>query len=136
MLTQQDIRNHIHTTLRYAWQPARELTDRDTRRASFGLWHAAADVVAAVAIERGWQRSSHRDMKNVVKRLAAEPGNEYLDAQFAAIEKFYMNLFHDVLEPHDIETGKFILYDFVDRMLTLLPSEQKTSEASKCRRKQ
>lgn len=130
MLTQQDIHNHIHTTLRYAWQPAREITARDTRRASFGLWHATADVVTAVAIERGWRRSTHRDMKSAVKRLAAEPGNEYLDAQFAAIEKFYMNLFHDVLEPHDIETCKFIVYDFVDRMLTLLPSERKTTEAS------
>lgn len=124
MLTQQDISNHIHTTLRYAWQPAREPTDRDTRRASYGLWHAAADVVTAVAIDRGWRRSTHRDMKNAVKRLAAEPGNECLDAQFAAIEKFYINLFHPALEPHDVETDKFIVYDFVDRMLALLPAKQ------------
>ena len=124
MLTKQDIRNHIHTTLRYAWQPAREPTDRDTRRASYGLWHATADVVTAVAIERGWNHESHRDMKIAVKRLAAEPGNECLDAQFAAIEKFYINLFHPALEPHDIETDKFIVYDFVERMLALLPSER------------
>lgn len=129
MLTQQDIRNHIHTTLRYAWQPARELTDRDTRPASYGLWHAAADVVTAVAIERGWQHSTHRDMKNAVKRLAAEPGNECLDAQFAAIEKFYINLFHPALEPHDVETDKFIVYDFVERMLALLPSEREAQQS-------
>ena len=109
----------------------REFAAGDARQASEKLWGAATDAITAVALERGWNHESHRDMKNVVKRLAVEPGNDYLDAQFIAAEKFHMNFFQTMLEDYEIEVDKRIVYDFVHRTLALLPSEQKTLEASK-----
>ncbi len=109
----------------------REFAAGDARQASEKLWGAATDAITAVALERGWKHASHRDMKNAVQRLAVEPGNNYLDAQFAAVEKFHINFFHDALEDHQIEADKPIAHAFVHRTLALLPSEQKTLEASK-----
>ena len=109
----------------------REFAAGDVRQASEKLWGAATDAITAVALERGWNHESHRDMKNAVQRLAIEPGNDYLDAQFIAAEKFHMNFFQTTLEDYEIEVDKRIVYDFVHRTLALLPSEQKTLEASK-----
>ncbi len=109
----------------------REFAAGDVRQASEKLWGAATDAITAVALERGWNHESHRDMKNAVQRLAVEPGNDYLDAQFIAAEKFHMNFFQTMLEDYEIEVDKRIVYDFVHRTLALLPSEQKTLEASK-----
>ena len=118
------ITERYHSALMFLDDSEREFAAGDVRQASDKLWGAATDAITAVALERGWNHESHRDMKNAVQRLAVEPGNECLDAQFAAIEKFYINLFHPALEPHDIETDKFIVYDFVERMLAMLPSER------------
>lgn len=98
----------------------REFAAGDVRQASEKLWGAATDAITAVALERGWKHASHRDMKNAIKRLAAEPGNNYLDAQFIAAEKFHMNFFQTTLEDYEIEADKRIVYDFVHRTLALL----------------
>ena len=98
----------------------REFADGDVRQASEKIWGAATDAITAVALERGWKHTSHRDMKNAVQRLAVEPGNNYLDAQFAAVEKFHINFFHPALEDHEIEADKPIARAFVHRTLALL----------------
>ena len=98
----------------------REFAAGDARQASEKLWGAATDAITAVALERGWNHTSHRDMKNAVQCLAVEPGNNYLDAQFAAVEKFHINFFHPALEDHEIEADKPIARAFVHRTLALL----------------
>lgn len=98
----------------------REFAAGDVRQASEKLWGAATDAITAVALERGWKRSSHRDMKNAVQRLAVEQDDPLLHAQFAAVEKFHINFFHDALEDHEIETDKPIARAFVHRALALL----------------
>lgn len=98
----------------------REFAGGDVRQASEKIWGAATDAITAVALERGWNYTSHRDMKNAVQRLAVEPGNDYLDAQFIAAEKFHTNFFHDSLEDYEIEADKPIARAFVHRTLALL----------------
>lgn len=98
----------------------REFAAGDARQASEKLWGAATDAITAVALERGWNHESHRDMKNAVQRLAVEPGNAYLDAQFDAVEKFHINFFHNSLEDYEIEADKPIARAFVHRTLALL----------------
>ena len=102
----------------------REFAAGDVRQASEKLWGASTDAITAVALERGWKRSSHRDMKNAVQRLAVEQDDPLLHAQFAAVEKFHINFFHDALEDHEIETDKPIARAFVHRTLALLQSER------------
>lgn len=102
----------------------REFAAGDVRQASEKLWGASTDAITAVALERGWKRSSHRDMKNAVQRLAVEPGNDYLDAQFIAAEKFHVNFFRATLEDYEIESDKPIARAFVHRTLALLQSER------------
>ena len=102
----------------------REFVAGDVRQASEKLWGASTDAITAVALERGWKRSSHRDMKNAVQRLAVEQDDPLLHAQFAAVEKFHINFFHDALEDHEIETDKPIARAFVHRTLALLQSER------------
>ena len=98
----------------------REFADGDVRQASEKIWGAATDAITAVALERGWNHTSHRDMKNAVQRLAVEPGNHYLNSQFIAVEKFHINFFHPALEDYEIESDKPIARAFVHRTLALL----------------
>ena len=114
------IAERSQSALAFLEDAEREFAAGDVRQASEKLWGAATDAITAVALERGWKHTSHRDMKNAVQRLAVEPGNNYLDAQFAAVEKFHINFFHPALEDHEIEADKPIARAFVHRTLALL----------------
>ena len=114
------IAERYHSALAFLDDSEREFAAGDARQASEKLWGAATDAITAVALERGWKHTSHRDMKNAVQRLAVEPGNDYLDAQFIAVEKFHINFFHPALEDHEIEADKPIARAFVHRTLALL----------------
>lgn len=114
------ITERYHSALMFLDDSEREFAAGDVRQASEKIWGAATDAITAVALERGWNHASHRDMKNAVQRLAVEPGNDYLNAQFAAVEKFHMNFFQATLEDYEIEVDKPIARAFVHRTLALL----------------
>ena len=114
------IAERTHAALAFLEDAEREFAAGDVRQASEKLWGAATDAITAVALERGWNHASHRDMKNAVQRLAVEQDDPLLHAQFAAVEKFHINFFHDALEDHEIEADKPIARAFVHRTLALL----------------
>ena len=62
----------------------RELEEGDLLQASEKGWGAAAQMVKAVAQERGWEHDSHRRLFNVLGRLALEAGDQELRHGFNA----------------------------------------------------
>ena len=57
-------------------QATRELDAGDSRQASEKAWGAAAQMVKAVAQDRGWQHDSHPLIFQTGDRLAEETGDD------------------------------------------------------------
>ena len=108
------------SALKFLEDAEREFADDDIRQASEKLWAAATDAVTAIAMERGWRYRSHRDLKNAVQRIAAEPRNDHLNELFLTAEKFHVNFYNDLYEKQDFEADKSKVQDFVHGILALL----------------
>ena len=64
-------------------QAIEELERDDLRQASEKGWGAAAEILKAVAAERGWAHQSHRALYGIVDTLVEETGDQDLRRQFA-----------------------------------------------------
>ena len=116
--------NHSQTALEFLTASDAEFAAGDHLQASEKLWGAASHAVMAVADQRGWECRSHRAMKNSVQRIADQYGDEVLNGNFAAAEKFHSNFYHDEMEDFEIAIDRPTVHAFVHRMLTYLqPSE-------------
>ena len=98
----------------------REFAAGERQQASEKLYGAANEALTAIAVQRGWNHRTHRDMKNVSKRLAEEYDDPLLIGGFAVAEKFRKNFFHDEMEEYEIVVDRPYLHQFVHRVLGLI----------------
>ena len=69
----------------------------DYPRAAEKLWGAAAQAIKAVAAQRRWLRSSHRDLRGVIDRLYRETGNQDLPRLLSTAESLHANFYEDFM---------------------------------------
>ena len=75
---------------------AQDLLSRgDYHEASEKFWGAAAIMVKAVAHNRGWPRSSHRDLHRAVSRLSQETGQREIIDLFGMAASLHTNFYED-----------------------------------------
>ena len=97
-------------------QAYNELRDGDTRQASEKGWGAAAQIVNAVAAQRGWEHRGHRQLHAVVNSLRQETGNPDVRRLFDVAGFLHSNYYEDWVEPESISES---LTD-VERFMGLL----------------
>ena len=104
-------------------QASIELANGDLYQASEKGWGAAAQIVKAVASQRGWEHNIHSDLFNVVDRLVKETGNNELRTQFGLANQLHKN-FYEGTRPYDtILHHLFHTARFVDLLEDLLKKE-------------
>ena len=89
---------------------ARELLDQahieldfgDLRQASEKGWGAAAQMVKAIAEERGWPHTAHRHLWTGVRDLTNETEDPDVDALFASANYLHVNFYENALEGHRV----------------------------------
>ena len=115
MLTQE----HAQTALDFLEKADRHFAEDDQIQASEKLWGAAAHAVMAVAAERGWAGSSHRDLKNAADRLAQEHGDPLIAAEFSTARQYHRDFYHLFLEEYEWLADRPQIQDLVARVLAL-----------------
>ena len=93
-----------------------ELASGDTLQASEKGWGAAAQMLKAIAEERGWEHGKHRHLSRVASRLWAETGDRDVLRWFQVAEALHGNFYEDQMEPTDIGDS----LDDVERLLDKL----------------
>ena len=92
-----------HEASRYLLAQARsELDAGDVRQASEKGWGAAAQMLKAIAEQRGWEHERHRHFSRVASRLRYELGDGDLYRQFRVAEGLHENFYKDTLETEDV----------------------------------
>ena len=94
-------------------QAFEELAERDLTTASEKGWKAAAQMLRAVAEDRGWPNSTDRELYAVVSKLRLETRNPELTSLFGAATSLKSNANQSWLAIQDVEdhlrrVGKFI----------------------------
>ena len=76
-------------------QAFEELGKGDLPQASEKAWGAAAQMVKAIAEERGWGHYSHYDLQQVVDRLYRESNDFVLKSLFHSANSLHINFYEN-----------------------------------------
>ena len=83
-------------------QGRRELADGDLPQASEKGWGATAQILKAIAAQRGWEHSRHRHYHRIVSRLRAETGDGDIRRLFAVASVLHENFYENQMESDDV----------------------------------
>ena len=98
-----------------------ELALGDTRQASEKGWGAAAQMVKAIAAQRGWEHRQHAALFTAISRLVQETGDADLSRLFAVANSLHVNFYEnwdtaDNVGRHLVDVERFL--DKSERLLT------------------
>ncbi len=97
-------------------QARQELDKEDLVQASEKLWGASAQMVKAVAQQRGWRHDSHRRLNQVVVRLARETGDHDLMTAFQVAQALHFNFYETRYPREFVENGISQVGQFVSKL--------------------
>ena len=116
-MTTQKYQNDSRTLLAQAHA---ELLQGDIRQASEKGWGAAAQMLKAVAEDRGWEHERHRHFSRIASRLRYELGDGDLYRQFRVAEGLHENFYEDTLPAEDVELDLLDVANLLDKLEPLV----------------
>ena len=105
---------------RFLAQARAELAAGDLPQASEKGWGATAQMLKAIAEERGWDHGKHRHLSRVASRLRAELGDRDLFRWYQVAESLHGNFYEDQLSAEDIAESLDDVQALLDRLTALL----------------
>ncbi len=115
-----EVQEHAQTAEEFLAVSDHEFMAGDNLRASEKLWGAASHAMMAIAQQRGWRYSRHRDLKRAARKLSEEIGDPAIADRFAMAEQFHSNFYHDFMGEFRISEDRTSVRDLVERVLTLV----------------
>jgi hypothetical protein len=104
---------------KYLEDADRLLTQADYPQASEKYWGAVAQMVKAIAEERGWRHSSHRDLRNTVSRLFNETNDRELLQLFSVAESLHANFYENYMGADDIRSYAEDAHRLIEKLRAL-----------------
>ena len=104
-------------------QAQEEYATGDLRQASEKGWGSAAQIVKAVASERGWRHDNHVLLFQAVRALDSETGGSELLGLFAQAHNLHINFYEDWLTSEIVQRDLDNVRHFVTKLETLLATE-------------
>ena len=110
----QQSKTYEERSREYLSKAFEELEAGDLTQASEKGWGAAAEIVKAVADERGMAHIQHRHLFTVVEVLAVETTDRDLARLFHVANGLHSNFYEDWLSRASVEQGLRDVTQFVD----------------------
>ena len=93
-----------------------ELAVGDTRQASEKGWGAAAQMIKAVAANRGWQHKTHAALFSVIDRVVKETGDDRIRRGFGIANGLHQNFYENWGSADYVAGGLADVRDLLDRL--------------------
>ena len=116
----QQAQTYQERSREYLAKALQELEAGDLTQASEKGWGAAAQMVKAVADQRGIEHQSHRAILIAAQQLARETGDHDMDIQLSIARDLHTNFYEDILDQHEIQWRLQRVEQFVNRVEHLL----------------
>jgi hypothetical protein len=101
-------------------QGREELAIGDVRQASEKGWGAAAQMIKAIAEQRGWEHRNHAALFVAVSRLVAETGDQDIRRLFAVANSLHVNFYENWDTDQNVRGNLDDVDRFVDKVELLL----------------
>ena len=114
------IQHYAQASERFLAQARRELSAGDLAQASEKGWGATAQMLKAVAEQRGWEHSRHRHLHQIASRLRAETGDGDIRRLFDAASALHENFYEDDTPPDQVAERLDEVKTLLDKLLPML----------------
>ena len=101
-------------------QARQELADGDLPQASEKGWGATAQVLKAIAEQRGWEHNRHRHYLVTVSRLRAETGDGDIRRLFNTASALHENFYENTMQAFEVAEGLDDVEALMDKLIPLL----------------
>ena len=101
-------------------QAEAELAAGDVRQASEKGWGAAAQIVKAVAEQRGWSHQSHAALYRVIDQLVMQTDDESISNLFHVASALHQNFYENWDSPENVRRALKAVRLFVEKVSALL----------------
>ena len=102
---------------RFLAQAKEELAAGDLQQASEKGWGATAQILKAVAEQRGWEHSRHRHHLVTVSRLRTETGARDIRRLFNTASALHENFYENTMSTEDIAESLDDVQALLDRLV-------------------
>ena len=116
MTTQQ----YQQASERFLAQARRELADGDLAQASEKGWGATAQMLKAIAEQRGWEHYRHRHYHRAASRIRAETGDGEIRRLFDSASALHENFYENDMAPDEVGERLDDVETLMDKLLPLL----------------
>ena len=104
-------------------QSFEELADGDSRQASEKGWGAAAQMIKAIAEDRGWKHNSHADLYRIIDRLVKETGDDAIRKRFGMANGLHQNFYENWGSADYVAGGLADVQELLDKLEPLLTQD-------------
>ncbi len=101
-------------------QAFEELAEGDSRQASEKGWAAAAQMIKAIASQRGWNHNNHASLYRVVARLVKETGDDGIRNRFGIANALHQNFYENWAEADYVAGGLSDIRELLHKLEPLL----------------
>ena len=115
---------HQQASEHFLAQARRELSDGDLAQASEKGWVATAQILKAIAEQRGWDHRRHRHFHRAASRIRAETGDGEIRRLFDSASALHENFYENDMPPDEVDERLDDVAALMDKLLPLLNQPQ------------
>jgi len=101
-----------------------DLSTGDSRQASEKGWGAAAQMIKAIASNRGWKHDSHAALYRVIDRLVKETGDDGIRNRFGIANGLHQNFYENWGSTDYVAGGLADIKELLDKLEPILEQER------------
>ena len=115
---------HQQASEHFLAQARQELSDGDLAQASEKGWVATAQILKAIAEQRGWDHHRHRHFHRAASRIRAETGDGEIRRLFDSASALHENFYENDMPPDEVDDRLDDVAALMDKLLPLLNQPQ------------
>ena len=105
---------------RFLAQARQELAEGDLAQASEKGWGATAQMLKAIAEQRGWEHHCHRHYHRAASRIHAETGDGEISRFFDSVSALHENFYEDDMVADEVAERLDDVEALMERLIRLL----------------
>ncbi|MBW8050252.1 MAG: hypothetical protein FVQ77_07930 [Cytophagales bacterium] len=112
-------KNYIKVADKFLKDFEKEMKKGELQQASEKIWGAAAQIVKAYAQKKGWVHNGHRELFEVVGKIASETDDEELRGLFGNASALHSNFYEGWFSKKDVIANSEQVKKFVDKIKSI-----------------
>jgi len=114
------VKHYLELNYKYLKEAEDFLAKGDSVQASGKLWCASAEIVKAVAAQRGLELKTHADLWKFTTKLSSELGDPGILRLFATANYLHQNFYENVMTLEAVSASAEAVKQFIEKVEKLL----------------